>query len=170
MNRYYIEKEQDEASKLLSSLQNAARASRTEMARKLLPTGLHAGQESVIELLMVQDGQTPGQIAGKLGVRPPTITKTISRLQEQGFVERRASADDARQICVFLTDEGRAVVEEMSQAIRQSEKRALNGLKKKERKQLGKLLVRIQENLTGELPKRGRKPGSKKKKDAKSAA
>ena len=51
-----------------------------------------------------EDGQTPGQLAARLGVRPPTITKTINRLQAQGFLDKRASDTDARQAHIFLTE------------------------------------------------------------------
>lgn len=149
MNRYFIEKEPEDPSALMANLQTVARASRTDISRNLLSTGLYAGQETVMELLKDGAELTPGQIADRLGVRPPTVTKTITRLSEQGFVDRRASDTDARQIHVALTDEGRAVLDAMNEAIRRSEKRALEGLKKKDRKHLAKILARIQENLTG---------------------
>lgn len=167
MNRYYIEKEAEETTKLLASLQNTARNSRTHMARQLQSTGLYAGQESIMELLAAQDGQTLGQLAGALGVKPPTVTKSVTRLQEQEFVERRASETDARQIHVWLTGKGRALLETMHQAIRDAEARALDGIKKKDRKQLAKILARIDANLSGAAEpkaKEKKKSGGKKKK------
>lgn len=165
MNRYYIEKDVEEVTKLLASLQNTARVSRTHMARELQSTGLYAGQESVMELLAAGDGKTLGQLAAALGVKPPTITKTVSRLQEQNFVERKPSETDARQTHVWLTDQGRALLEQMQRAIRAAEARALDGVKKKERKQLAKILAKIDANLTGaELPKERKKPPAPKKK------
>lgn len=168
MNRYYIEKDAEETTKLLASLQNTARSSRTHMARQLLSTGLYAGQESIMELLAAEDGQTLGQLAAALGVKPPTVTKSVTRLQEQEIVERRASESDARQIHVWLTEKGRALLENMQRAIRDAESRALDGIKKKERKQLAKILAKIDSNLAGPVeepkPKSKKKSGSKKKK------
>lgn len=168
MNRYYIEKDAEETTKLLASLHNTARNSRTHMARQLISTGLYAGQESILELLAGQDGQTLGQLAGALGVKPPTVTKSVTRLQEQEIVERRASETDARQIHVWLTDKGRALLEHMHRAIRDAEARALDGIKKKERKQLAKILAKIDSNLARPVeepkPKPKKKSGGKKKK------
>ena len=175
MNRYYIEKEAEEVTKLLASLQNAARISRTHMARLLQATGLYAGQESVMQLLSARDGQTLGQLAASLGVKPPTVTKTVTRLAEQGFVERRPSDSDARQIHVWLTEEGRAVLEHVQRAVRDAELRALDGVKKKERKLLAKTLARIEANLDdtsdGKAKKKdgGKEAGKKKKKKADSS-
>src|SRR5690554_4876547 len=78
-------------------LQSAARLSRTALAARLLQHGFYAGQDQIMLALAESDGLTPGGLARRIGVRPPTITKTINRLQGQGFVERRASESDSRQ-------------------------------------------------------------------------
>ena len=70
----------------MSRLHSAARLARTSLAAKLLTHGFYAGQDQIMLALDREDGQTPGQLAGRLGVRPPTITKTINRLQAQGFL------------------------------------------------------------------------------------
>ena len=36
------------------------------------------------------DGLTAGALAQKLGVKAPTMTRTIGRMEAQGFLERRA--------------------------------------------------------------------------------
>lgn len=168
MNRYYIEKDAEETTKLLASLQNTARNSRTHMARRLLSTGLYAGQETIMELLAAEDGQTLGQLAAALGVKPPTVTKSITRLQEQEFVERRASETDARQMHVWLTEKGRALLEHMYRAIRDAEDSALDGIRKKDRKHLARILAAIDANLAGRSgepkAKSKKKSGGKKKK------
>ncbi|WP_306117584.1 MULTISPECIES: MarR family transcriptional regulator [unclassified Roseitalea] len=147
MNRFYIPADETESGALLARLQEVARQGRTHYARHLLKTGLYAGQEKIIEALAAADGLTPGELARALGVRPPTITKTISRLEEQGFVARQASKTDARQIVVSLTEAGHEVLGAMKKAVAKAEKQALKGLKKKERKQLEKILGKIEENL-----------------------
>ena len=74
----------------ITRLQSAARLSRTALAAKLLDHGFYAGQDQIMLALAHEDGQTPGQLATRLGVRPPTVTKTINRLQAQAFLEKRA--------------------------------------------------------------------------------
>lgn len=147
MNRYYVPAEEADNGTLLARLQEVARRGRTHYARHLLKTGLYAGQERIIEALASVETMTPGALAKTLGVRPPTITKTISRLEEQGFVVRTASTADGRQVAVRLTDSGRQVLGTMNKAVAKAEKQALKGLKKKERKQLEKILVKIEANL-----------------------
>lgn len=133
----------------MSRLHSAARLSRTALASRLLAHGFYAGQDQIMIALDREDGQTPGQLAIRLGVRPPTVTKTINRLQSQGYLDKRASDSDARQANVFLTEEGRNAIKSIEKAVRKTEKQALKGMDKKEQKALLKLLARVEANLTG---------------------
>jgi len=133
---------------ILYRLQSAARLGRTSLATRLLEHGLYAGQDAIMLQLAAEDGLPPGVLAQRLGVRPPTVTKTIARLQSQGFVTKQASEKDQRQAHVFLTDSGREVIKIIEKSIRKTEKDALRGLDKKERKTLLKLLNRLEANLS----------------------
>jgi DNA-binding MarR family transcriptional regulator len=132
----------------MNRLQSAARLSRTALAARLLDHGFYAGQDQIMLALSQSDGQTPGQLALKLGVRPPTITKTINRLQAQGILDKRASEEDARQAHIFLTERGRDAIRSIEKSVRKTEKQALKGLDKKEQKALAKLLSRVEGNLS----------------------
>ena len=132
----------------MNRLHSAARLSRTALAARLLTHGFYAGQEQIMLALDREDGQTPGQLAGRLGVRPPTITKTINRLQVQGFLDKKASEQDARQAHVFLTETGRDTIRAIEKSLRKTEKQALKGMDKKEQKTLAKLLARIEANMS----------------------
>ena len=147
MNRYYIPRKKSSKAKLLDQVQGVSRQLRTHFARHLLETGLYAGQENVIELLAAEGALTPGAIARTLGVRPPTITKTVTRLEEQGFVARRPSESDGRQIEVFLTESGEAILESVAKARKSAEAEALSGVKKKDRKELMRLLEMLSDTL-----------------------
>lgn len=132
----------------MSRLHSAARLSRTALAARLLAHGFYAGQDQIMLALSQDAGQTPGQLAARLGVRPPTITKTINRLQAQGFLEKKASDQDARQAHISLTELGKETIRSIEKSVRKTEKQALRGLDKKEQKTLAKLLSRIEANLS----------------------
>ncbi len=134
----------------MNRLHSAARLARTALAARLLEHGFYAGQDQIMLALDRDDGQTPGALADRLGVRPPTITKTINRLQAQGFLEKRTSNSDARQAHIFLTEAGREMIVAIEKSVKKTEKQALKGLDKKDQKALAKLLARIEANLTNE--------------------
>ncbi|PWL17199.1 MarR family transcriptional regulator [Falsochrobactrum shanghaiense] len=137
----------DNKTVVLYRLQSVSRLTRTVLATRLLELGLYAGQDAVMLQLAAEDGLPPGVLAQRLGVRPPTITKTIARLQSQGFVVKRASETDQRQSHVHLTQMGIEAIRIIEKSIRRTEKDMLKGLDKKERKAFLKMLERMEGNL-----------------------
>lgn len=127
----------------------AARAQRTYSAKLLSQVGLHPGQETVLKSLNKEDGQSMSQLAGELGVRPPTVTKMINRLSAQGYVERRASKTDGRQSHVYLSAAGIGLLGEIDKAWKTLERESLKGIDDKDRKMIRKLLKKIEQNLNG---------------------
>ena len=54
------------------------------------------------------DGElSVGELARRERVQPPSMTRTVGCLVEQGHVERHPHATDGRQVVVTLTDRGR---------------------------------------------------------------
>jgi len=128
-------------------LAQAAHAYRVRAGSRLSRIELHSGQESLLKALDESDGQSMSDLAATLGVQPPTVTKMISRLAAQDYVERRASAGDGRQALVFLTERGRRAIAQIDKVWKRIEKDALAGIDDKERKRLRKLLRQIERNL-----------------------
>ncbi len=118
----------------------ASRLHRARIGEKLQALGLFPGQEQVLEVL-AQDGAMPmGELASRLSVRPPTVSKTIARLSAQGLVQRSADGDDARLVKVALTEEGERRTQALSGLVEEIEDEMLGDFDGKERKRLRKLL------------------------------
>ena len=73
---------------------------------------LSDAQFSVLAHLFTQGPRTPGELAEAEHVRPPSMTRTIAGLVEQGLVERTGHPDDGRQVLITVSPAGRGVVEE----------------------------------------------------------
>jgi DNA-binding MarR family transcriptional regulator len=77
-------------------------------------SGLTPARWRLLVALAVQSdpsGATIGELAGHLGVREPTITATVDRLEREGLVERSRSTEDRRVVRVLLTPDGAITVE-----------------------------------------------------------
>ncbi len=59
---------------------------------------------------------TPGALAAKERVQPPSMTRVIASLSELDLVERNPHPTDGRQIIVSLSTAGRALVADENQA------------------------------------------------------
>ncbi|MBI0004575.1 MarR family transcriptional regulator [Bartonella sp. M0177] len=131
----------------LEIVQSTARMMKTLLARRLYEFGLYAGQDRIILLLAMKDGQSPGSMAKRLGVKLPTVTKTIARLQEQGFVTKRGSHKDQRKLHVFLTKDGHNIVDLIERALEETEREVTGVLDEQEQFTLLTLMDRIHKNL-----------------------
>ncbi|MCM2403588.1 MarR family transcriptional regulator [Rhizobium sp. S153] len=74
--------------------------------------GITYPQYLVLNALAENDGLTVGAIADRLSLESSTITPPVKRLEQAGLVERRRSTTDERQVHVWLTEAGRALVRE----------------------------------------------------------
>jgi DNA-binding MarR family transcriptional regulator len=66
-------------------------------------------QWGALSLLLAHDGLTIGSMSQMRGVDAPTGTGIITRLEQNGLVERRHDREDRRVVKVYLTDEGRDI-------------------------------------------------------------
>ncbi len=128
-------------------LAQAAHAYRVRAGSQLSRINLHSGQDALLKALSTADGMSMSDLAATLGVQPPTVTKMISRLAAQDYVERRAAPGDGRQAQVFLTERGRDAIVQIDKLWKRIEKTALAGIDDKDRKRLRKLLRQVERNL-----------------------
>jgi DNA-binding MarR family transcriptional regulator len=81
------------------------------LVRRLDAEGeLSAAQLSTLKMLL-GDGVRVGEIARNLGVRVPSATEQIIKLEKAGLVRRDPDPDDSRAVRVVLTAEGHAAVD-----------------------------------------------------------
>ncbi|WP_375455936.1 MarR family winged helix-turn-helix transcriptional regulator [uncultured Methylobacterium sp.] len=129
------------------ALVQAARLHRARIGDRLATLDLFAGQEQVVQVLAASGTMTMGDLAATLRVRPPTASKTISRLAALGFVERRAEAGDGRVVRVRLTETGLAKAAAIDGIWDAVEAELLAGFDGKERRRLRKLLRKAARGL-----------------------
>jgi len=132
---------------LIETLIHTARVCRTLRSELLLKHGLYVGQDKLLRCLEEEDGRSMGALASRLDVRPPTITKMVSRMAAQDFVERKTSTTDNRQSHVFITDKGQRVLKKIDKALRKTEKKSLLNVGKRRRKNLSKSFNQIIKNV-----------------------
>ena len=87
----------------------------------------------------------------ELHLKASTVNGIVGRLEEKGYISRRASPYDGRIRLVGLTETGRSKVEDFRAALEETERRFTAGLTDRERETLGALLERIIANLENEV-------------------
>ena len=129
------------------TLAKVCKAHRANVGTLLAEHGLHVGQEMVLMELWQDDGLRGGELAVRLGVEPPTVTKMLRRLERCGLVERRLDPSDARSFRFYLTEEGRSLQRPIVHCWEQAEEAALAGFTQRDRQTFRRLLIRVRTNL-----------------------
>jgi DNA-binding MarR family transcriptional regulator len=96
-----------DSQRLARSVIHLTRRLRQERHTELTPTQL-----AVLGTVSVMGPATPSAIATREGVRPPSVTRTLNCLADDGYVLREDHPDDRRQVLVRLSDKGEALLAE----------------------------------------------------------
>ena len=124
---------------LASGFREALRHS-VYLVRRLDADGeLSAAQLSTLKMLL-GEGQRVGEIARNLGVRVPSATEQIIKLERAGLARREPDPADSRAVRVILTDEGRAAVDSANKRRNQVMADILSSLTDQDRKALAEAL------------------------------
>ena len=85
----------------------------------LKPYGLtFAAYETLRLLAFTRTGSLPmGKMGLRLMVHPAAVTNAVSKLEQRGLVQRQMSPQDRRVVLAAITDEGRALAEEATEAL-----------------------------------------------------
>lgn len=119
----------DLATDLRITVQRLSRRIRSEAD----PGDVSEAQYSVLAGLHHFGPSTPGAIADREGVQPPTMTRTLSTLDKAGLVARSAHPTDGRQVLIDISAAGRELVEETRRRRNHWMAQHLRGLSAEER-------------------------------------
>ncbi len=96
-----------DSQRLARSVIRLTRRLRRERNTELTPTQL-----AVLGTVNVMGPATPSAIAARENVRPPSVSRTLNCLADDGYVLREPHPDDRRQVLVRLSDKGEALLSE----------------------------------------------------------
>ncbi|PYC85383.1 MarR family transcriptional regulator [Streptomyces tateyamensis] len=95
-------------SQLRSSVMRLARRLRHQhVEQSLSPTEM-----GVLGTLARCGSATPGELARREHVQPPSMTRIIAMLEEKGLVRRESHPQDRRQVVVSMTEQAAEILDE----------------------------------------------------------
>jgi DNA-binding MarR family transcriptional regulator len=89
---------------------SVARLSRRLRAEREPDNPLSVAALSALGILFREGECTVGELAAHERVQPPSMTRTVNCLVEEGYVVRRPHASDGRQVLVDVTEKGRKIL------------------------------------------------------------
>ena len=100
-------------------LERAGRVVGERLDRAIGRDGVTSDHWRVLRVLADEEGHTMGEIAERLQMNPPTLTKLVDRMVGKSLVQRAADPEDSRRVLVYATDAGLALLHELQDKIDQ---------------------------------------------------
>ncbi|TWT04284.1 MarR family transcriptional regulator [Planococcus sp. CPCC 101016] len=127
---------------LFHEINQKSRLSIKEVNEAIKRFGLYSSQWSILFCLKQFGSMTQKEIWQYLNVEAPTVTRTIVRLEESGWIARR-EGEDKRERIVELSPFALLQVPEIEKQVRNVEENLVSGLSDEEQNQLLILLKKI---------------------------
>jgi len=115
--------------------------------RQLRKHGLTIGRWQVLSVLSRFDGSRIGTIADLSGGEQPAVSRIIDQMERDGLVRRRPSMHDSRAVEVWISSQGRKVLDALMPDAEAFVERMVRTLDKHEIAQLTNLLERLFSDL-----------------------
>jgi DNA-binding MarR family transcriptional regulator len=109
-------------------------------------------QCKVLGYLQRHQGISQARLAELTDTGPMTMTRLLTRMEDDGLIERRADPEDGRAHRLYLQPAAQAKLEEIWRVSDRARAETLAGLSGPERAQLMDLLQRVHANLDALLP------------------
>ena len=98
---------------LVFQLVETSRLLRTYVEQRARQHGTTRAQGGVMSRLRRQEGLNQAALAEQMDLQPISLARLLDRLQSQNLIERREDPSDRRAYRLFLTPEGRALVDDL---------------------------------------------------------
>ncbi|SRR5579883_1582975 len=112
-------------------------------AERLEPLGLKPAHAGILGVIQQADGLSQQALGETLGIFPSRLVAVLDELERRGLVERRDNPNDRRSYALYLTEAGRAALEQIGRIGRAHQDALCAALDSSERAQLAGLLTRI---------------------------
>lgn len=101
----------------------------------------------ILHALIKKDNVTQLDIVRFAGLKPPTVSITLKKMEKEGLVTRTPDTYDLRAVRVSITDKGRELFMNSVRSVYDMEERIMQGISHDEINSLMKVLNKIKDNL-----------------------
>jgi DNA-binding MarR family transcriptional regulator len=109
--------------------------------------GVSAGTWFSLALLSKKDGISQGELSQKFEIDPSRVTRLAKRLESEGLILRKRDSEDHRIVRMYLSDEGRGLIEDLSEHRVRFDRRIGSMLSPEELTELRRMLGVLAENM-----------------------
>ncbi len=108
---------------------------------------LEPRQFALLRSIAAQEGRSQNEVADTLRIPPSTMVSVIDYLEDRGLVERRLHPTDRRSRVLYMTSEGKKLLDRATSLAMGLETTICEGITSSEREQLLTMLMHVADNL-----------------------
>jgi DNA-binding MarR family transcriptional regulator len=127
----------DQLAYLIASLN---RRLENELEERLQPGGVPIEQFRILEVLDANEKLPMGEIAALALIEPPTLTKIMDKMVNEGLVYRAPDAEDRRRVLILTAPAGKALYKRLRGVSTAQERRIVDHLSGERAEELKSLL------------------------------
>lgn len=109
--------EQDISHYLAFLLASAHRSMRLELGRSINDEEFNEEHWRILQVLSDEQGRSMGELAERVLMNGPALTKNVDKLVSRGVVQRAADQADNRKVLVYISDVGLETVARLKQRV-----------------------------------------------------
>ncbi len=144
-------------------LKETVRGTSRALQIRLMDHSVSLGYWTFLRVLWERDGITQRELSELAGVREPTTYSALKSMEKLGYITRRKLPNNMRNICIYLTPQGRALKDVLVPLAEDVNEVAVRGIPAKDIVTLRRVLLIMIDNLEqNELDSQRRVPPSRK--------
>lgn len=117
-----------------------------DFAEKLKPYGINVKQYGVLIKIDETPNLSQKEIADELKIDRTTMVSFVDHLEALKYLTRTKNAQDRRSYCLTITEQGKQVVENCWDSLKESQIKIISSLSDEEAKLFNQLLMKIVKN------------------------
>lgn len=144
-----------DSQEILDSIRRIVRALRVSSKSVEQTISISSAQLFVLQKLKDQDGISLNDLAEQTLTHQSSVSVVVSKLVEQGLVQRKQSTDDKRRVVISITNQGLALLKKAPEPYQKRLIQAIDQLPSKQRVEVAKglkALIELTEIHTGPAP------------------
>lgn len=108
---------------------------------------LKPSQAGILFILNCEGELSQRSLADKIGIKPPSMTVALRKLEEQGYIKKEQDGKDQRIIRIRLSEKGRECIESLKGIMSDMEEVLYQGITPEEMMLFRRLILQMRENL-----------------------
>jgi len=136
--------------RLAHLIKDATRALVRALQTRLIEYDVSFGHWTFLRILWEKDGITQRALSEAAGVMESTTYSALTGMEKLGYIERRQSAENKKNMYVFLTEHGRALEKKLVPLAIEVNEISMQGMKEEDIGTTRKVLLEMIKNLAAD--------------------